>query len=137
MGESEIENLREAYEDVGLGVSPALVRLFEPALGDWCTISSTWGNRIGQPQAYPVHDLFAGGIPSHWEVTGAEVRAIKARKRRESTKVVVQGVLRSRPPGTWEVWTLPFVHIWTVTRGQATRVLSYLDGIEICRCAAS
>lgn len=138
MSESEIEGLREAYENVGLGVSPALVKLFKPGLGDWCTTSVVLGIRRGEPRSLPVDDLFANSIPSNWEVTGAEVRQIRMGRRRRggSVKIVVQGVVRSRPRGTWEVVSgIPFLHIWTMTRGQATRVLSYLDGIEIWRCA--
>jgi hypothetical protein len=139
MGEPEIDDLREAYEHVGLGVSPALVKLFRPALGDWCTTSLTWGNRLGRPHSLPVDDLFTRSIPSDWDVTGAEVRSISARrsKRREFVNVVVHGVLRARAHGAWDVWTVPFVHIWTMTRGEVTKVMSYLDGIEICRCAAA
>ena len=137
MEEPEVADLREAYANVGDGVTPALVKLFRPALGDWCTVNF-WGARVGQPRSYPVQDLFARSIPSEWGVARVEVRAIKAgRKRRGTMKVVVQGILHFSAYGTWEVWRVPFVHIWTMTSGQVTKVASYMDGIEITRCASA
>ena len=49
---------------------------------------------------------------------------------------MVTGHILCRPPGhlgLWELVRVPFTHIWFVRDGQAVRVRSYLDGIDLVR----
>ena len=77
-------------------------------------------------------ELF-GGLPSHFEVIGVELRTWSMNRRR--TKLTVIGRYRARIRGTWEVLALPFTHIWYVSGGRVERVVSLLDGVELRRRA--
>jgi len=124
--------LRRAYRGVGLGVGDAMVRLFgqghgrEPA---WAVVDLVSGE-TGRARAVVAEDLF-GSVPSHWEVTRVETYAIHARDER----VVVTGHICCRPRGvrSFDLCRVSFAHVWTLRDGEAVRVLSYLDGVELRR----
>jgi len=50
----------------------------------------------------------------------------------------VTGHILCRPRGmrSFDLCRVPFAHVWTLRDGQAVRVRSYLDGIELRREAA-
>ena len=79
-------------------------------------------------------DLFAGALPSHWEVIGVDLRMWDYYSGK--CRLVVAGRFRTRPRGTWEVIPLPFIHIWSVGDDDQVRgVFDYLAGIEVKRRA--
>ncbi len=130
--------LRNGYRAIGLGVGDAMLRLFgqgtaagdESARPRWQVIDLNSGRR-GRTREIVAEDLF-GSIPSHWQVTQVEPQSF----RPEEDAVVVTGHILCRPPGRmgiWEIVRVPFAHVWFIRDGQAVRVRSYLDGIELVR----
>ena len=88
--------------------------------------------RVVPARAVVAMDLFAGALPSHWEVIGVDLRHWDYSTGRR--RLVVSGRFRTRPRGTWEIIPLPFIHIWTVGEDDQVRgVLDYLAGIEVKR----
>ncbi|HOT24184.1 MAG TPA: hypothetical protein PLB30_07735 [Thermoleophilia bacterium] len=127
-----IETVLEAYRSVGLGVGDRMLRLFGQGEGRrpvWTVVDIVSGAR-GRARDVVAEDLF-GGIPPHWEVTRVETRTVRGRAGR----VVVTGLICCRPRGvrSFDLCRLPFAHVWTLRDGEAVRVLSYLDGVELRR----
>lgn len=124
--------LRRAYRSVGLGVGDAMMGLF----GQGADGGSTWtvvdlvSGRRGRSRPVVAEDLF-GSIPGHWEIMRVETGSVRAREAR----VVVTGHICCRPRGarSYELFRVPFAHVWTLRGTQAVRVVSYLDGIELRR----
>lgn len=128
----ETRVLRNAYRGVGLGVGEGMLRLFGQGRGRqpaWAVVDLVSGE-TGRARAVVAEDLF-GSIPSHWEVTRVETAAVRARDER----VVVTGHICCRPRGvrSYDLCRVPFAHVWTLHGGEAVRVLSYLDGVELRR----
>ena len=92
--------------------------------------TSVSGRFTAQRRDVVAEDLF-GSVPSHWEVTRVEATAVRDRDEH----VVVTGHILCRPRGvrSFDLCHVPFAHIWTMRGGEALRVLSYLDGIELQR----
>ena len=76
-------------------------------------------------------DLFAGGLPSQWEVIGVDLRQWDFYQNK--CRLVVGGRFRARLRGTWEVIPLPFIHIWSFGDGQVQAVFDYFGGVELRR----
>ncbi len=132
MSEDESHIVGRAYRGIGLGVGDAMLRLFGQGGGrrpEWAVVDLVSGAR-GRPRPVVAEDLF-GTIPPHWEVTRVEPFALRAR----DGQVVATGHICCRPRGvrSFEVCEVPFAHVWTLRGGEAVRVLSYLDGIELRR----
>lgn len=124
--------LSRAYRSVGLGVGDAMLRLFGQGRGRrpvWAVVDLVSG-QTGRARAVVAEDLF-GSVPAHWEVTRVETEAIRARDDR----VVATGHICCRPRGvrSFDLCRIPFAHVWTLRDGEAVRVLSYLDGVELRR----
>ena len=45
------------------------------------------------------------------------------------------GLCRCRPKGSWEVVTVPFLHLWQLRDGRLSRVESSFDAVELRRVA--
>ena len=90
------------------------------------------------PHEYRAPDVAAlqlFDVPSHYEVLAVNPESWSVdRKRRRLT---VSGHYRTRPRGTWETLTLPFVHVWWIGGGRVERVRSLLEGRELHRLAAA
>ena len=129
------ELIKRGYRALGLGADGDVLAMFdqldaEPA--DWVVYElGAFGRR------HPASDVVAmelfGGLPSHFEVIGVELRTWIMNRRR--TTVTVIGRYRVRVRGTWEVLALPFTHIWHIPSGRVDKVVSLLDGVEIRRLA--
>lgn len=127
-----LERIKRGYRAIGPGASRDVLAMFhqeQPDPPEWVVDDSI---RVVPARAVVAMDLFDGAMPSHWEVTGVDLRRwdFFARKRR----LVVSGRFRTRPRGTWEIIPLPFIHIWSVDEdGQVRGVFDYLAGIEVKR----
>jgi hypothetical protein len=127
------ERIRRGYRAVGPGAPRDVLAMFHQEQDDapeWVIQDLADTGRIYETRDVVAMDLF-GGLPAHWEVTGAELRLWDFSPRR--SRLVVGGRFRTRPKGTWEVLPLPFLHIWTVSGDQVQAVMDYLAGIEVRR----
>lgn len=130
MVESAIDILRNVYRSFGVGIPLAARELFDQQLGaeaNWYvgeTFSSAPHRRGGK---FAIDSLFS--VPAGWEITGATPNQIIE----HGDVVTVTGHMQCRPKGGWTTVSVPFIHVWTMCRGKAQRVVSYLDGIEIIR----
>jgi hypothetical protein len=127
------ERIRRGYQAVGPGAPRDVLAMFHQEQDDapeWVIQDLADTGRIYETRDVVAMDLF-GGLPAHWEVTGAELRLWHFSPRR--SRLVVGGRFRTRPKGTWEVLPLPFLHIWTVSGDQVQAVMDYLAGIEVRR----
>ena len=129
------ELIKRGYRALGLGADDDVLAMFDQLGGEpahWAVYEvGAFGRR------HPASDVVAmelfGGLPSHFEVIGVELRTWSMNRR--ATKLTVIGRYRARIRGTWEVLALPFTHIWHVPGGRVDRVVSLLDGVEIRRLA--
>lgn len=129
------ELIKRGYRALGLGADDDVLAMFdqlgsEPA--DWAVYEAGAFGRRRPASDVVAMELF-GGLPSHFEVIGVELRTWSMNRR--GTKLTVIGRYRARIRGTWEVLALPFTHIWHVPGGRVDRVVSLLDGVEIRRRA--
>jgi hypothetical protein len=129
-----LERIKRGYRAIGPGASRDVLAMFHQEQADppeWVIDDSL---RIVPAREVVAMDLFAGALPSHWEVIGVDLRmwdyfASKCR-------LVVAGRFRTRPQGTWEIVPLPFIHIWSIGDDDQVRgVFDYLAGIEVKRRA--
>ena len=131
------ERIRRGYRAIGPGASRDVLAMFHQEQADapeW--VVEDVGNLGGTTAARDVvaMDLFAGALPSHWEIIGVDVRMWDFYERH--SRLVVAGRFRTRPRGSWEVIPLPFIHIWSVGDDDQVRgVFDYLAGIEVKRRA--
>jgi len=129
------ELIKRGYRALGLGADDDVLAMFdqlgaEPTYWVVYDLGALGGRRpAGDVVAM---ELFAG-LPSHFEVSGVEIRSWSMSRRR--TKLTAIGRYRVRVRGSWEVLALPFTHIWHVPGGRVERVVSVLDGLEIRRLA--
>jgi len=124
--------LRNAYRGVGLGLGTGMLRVFGQDCGrrpTWSVVDLVSGER-GRSREVVAEDLF-GSVPDHWEVTRVEATTVRGRDE----CVVVTGHILCLPRGvrSFDLCHVPFAHIWTMRGGEALRVLSFLDGIELQR----
>ena len=132
MSRDVTDAIRNGYRAIGLGVGEAMLRLFGQGPGRravWRVVDLISGH-VGRARAVAAEDLF-DSIPGHWEVTRVEVSDVAAR----ADRVVVTGRIccRLRGVGSFDLCRVPFAHVWTMRGGEAVRVLSYMDGIELRR----
>jgi len=127
-----LERIRRGYRAIGPGASRDVLAMFhqeQPDPPEWVIDDST---RIVPARDVVAMDLFAGALPSHWEVIGVDLRMWDYYARK--CRLVVAGRFRTRPRGAWEVIPLPFIHIWSVGEDNQVRGVSdYLAGIEVKR----
>ncbi len=120
-----LERISRGYRAIGPGAPRDVLAMFhqdQPDPPEWVVDDSL---RVVPTRDVVAMDLFAGALPSHWEIIGVDLRhwdyyAGKAR-------LVVTGRFRTRPRGTWEVIKLPFIHIWSwarTTRFAACSIIS-------------
>ena len=127
-----LERIKRGYRAIGPGAPRDVLAMFhqeQPDPPEWVVDDSI---RVVPARAVVATDLFAGALPSHWEVVGVDLRRwdFSTGKRR----LVVAGRFRTRPRGTWEIIPLPFIHIWSVGDDDQVRgVFDYLAGIEVKR----
>ena len=128
-----LEVIRRGYRAIGPGAHPDVLAMFDQLDGE----QPHWVVRdmVDVGQEYESRDVVAmdlfGSIPPHYEVLGAEVEHWQLGRTRK--RFTVMGHYRARPRGSWDVFTLPFVHTWWVGSGRVERVVSLLDGIEVVR----
>ncbi len=127
-----LERIRRGYHAIGHGASSDVLAMFHQEQSDppeWVIDSST---HLSPTRDVVAMDLFLGAIPSHWEVTGVDLRRWDFSERRG--RLVVTGRFRTRPRGTWDVMRLPFIHVWSVDdQDQVRGVFDYLAGVEVRR----
>jgi hypothetical protein len=127
-----LERIRRGYHAIGHGAPRDVLAMFHQEQDDppeWVIDDSV---RIVPSREVVAMDLFAGAVPSHWEVIGVDLRNWDFYAR--EARLVVSGKFRTRPRGTWEVVPLPFIHIWSVDADDQVRgVFDYLAGIEVRR----
>ena len=127
-----LERIRRGYRAMGPGAPRDVLAMFHQDQADppeW-VIDDTL--RILPSAEVVAMDLFAGMLPSQWEVIGVDLR--RWDYYRSKARLVVTGLFRTRPKGTWEVVKLPFIHIWSVGEDDQVRgVFDYLAGIEVKR----
>ena len=126
-----LERIKRGYRAIGPGASRDVLAMFHQEQDDppdWVIDYS--GHTLATREVVAM-DLFAGGLPSHWEVIGVDLRHWDFYQR--NCRLVVAGRFRTRPRGTWEIVPLPFIHIWTVADDQVQAVFDYFAGIEVRR----
>ena len=129
------ELIKRGYRALGLGADDDVLALFDQLGGepaDWAVYDMGAFGRSRPAGDVVAMELF-GGLPSHFEVIGVELRTWSMNRRR--TKLTVIGRYRARVRGTWEVLALPFTHIWHIPSGRVEKVVSVLDAVEIRRLA--
>ena len=128
-----LERIKRGYRAIGPGASRDVLAMFHQEQDDppeWVVDDSL--RRARPARDVVAMDLFAGALPSHWEVIGVDLRMWDYYARK--CRLVVGGRFRTRPRGTWEVIPLPFIHIWSVGEDDQVRgVFDYLAGIEVQR----
>ncbi len=127
-----LERIRRGYRAIGPGAPRDVLAMFhqeQPDPPEWVVDDSL---RVLPAREVVALDLFAGALPSHWEIIGVDLRHWDY--YRGKARLVVTGRFRTRPKGTWEVIKLPFIHIWSVGEDDQVRgVFDYLAGIEVKR----
>ena len=132
-----LERIKRGYRAIGPGASRDVLAMFhqeQTDAPDWVVEDVGNNGGIYASREVVAMELFAGAIPSHWEVIGVDLRMWDYYERRD--RLVVGGRYRTRPRGTWEVVPLPFIHIWSVAGEQVEGVFDYLAGIEVHRRGA-
>jgi hypothetical protein len=130
-----LERIRRGYEAIGPGAPRAVLAMFhqeEDGGPEW-EVQSPQSRALHEANDVVALDLF-GGLPAHWEIIGTDLRMWDFSERR--SRLVVGGLFRSRPRGSWETLPLPFIHIWTVSGDQVMSALDYFDGVEVRRRGA-
>jgi hypothetical protein len=127
-----LERIKRGYRAIGPGAPSDLLAMFHQEQADppeWVVDDSV---SIMPAREVVAMDLFAGTLPSHWEIIGVDLRKWDLYTRKH--RLVVAGRFRTRPRGTWEVMALPFIHVWNLgTDDQVRGVFDYLGGIEVKR----
>ena len=129
-----LERIRRGYRAIGPGASRDLLAMFHQEQEDapeWVVDDN--GRSIPARDVVAM-DLFAGMLPSNWEVIGVELRTWDFYQ--QTCRLVVAGRYRTRPRGTWEVMALPFIHVWSLGDEQVQGVFDYFAGIELRRRGA-
>ena len=131
-----LERIRRGYGAVGPGAPRDLLAMFhQEQVGppEWVVYDTVASGRTYASREVVAMDLF-GGLPETWEVIGVDLRMWEVHER--FSRLVVGGLFRSRPRGTWEIVPLPFIHIWSYAGERVETVVDYLAGIEVRRLDA-
>jgi len=127
-----LERIKRGYRGIGHGAPRDVLAMFHQEQADppqWVVDDSI---KLIPARDVVAMDLFAGMLPSHWEVIGVDLRNWEYYA--DKARLVVTGMFRSRPKGTWEVMPLPFVHIWRFDDQEQVRgVFDYFAGVEVVR----
>jgi hypothetical protein len=126
-----VERIRRGYRAMGPGAPRDLLAMFHQEQLDppeWVIDES---GHLHDTRDVVAEDLFAGGLPSQWEVIGVDLRYWDLYQKK--CRLVVGGRFRARLRGTWEVIPLPFVHVWSFGDGQVQAVFDYFGGVELRR----
>jgi hypothetical protein len=128
------EMLAEAYRGWSLGRSELLDWLLRPnaAGGERWEITDFVGGARRTLCEDVVRGLFDGCVPRHWEIAGLTVEHTS----QEGARVLVTGRCRCRPPGGWEMTSLPFAHRWLLDGERAVEVVSCFDHRRLRRLPA-
>lgn len=129
-----LERIKRGYRAIGPGASRDVLAMFHQEQADppeWVVDDSV---SVRPAREVVAMDLFAGALPSHWEVIGVDLRMWDHYMRK--SRLVVAGRFRTRPRGSWEIVPLPFIHIWNLGADDQVRgVFDYLAGVEVKRRA--
>ena len=127
-----LERIRRGYRAIGPGAPRDVLAMFHQEQDDppeWVVQDVGSSGAVYATREVVASELYAAAMPSHWEVTGVDVRMWDYYERR--ARLVVAGRFRTRPRGTWEVVPLPFIHIWSLAGERVEGVFDYLAGIEV------
>lgn len=136
MGMDVLELIKRGYAALGLGVDRDVLAMFDQLDGE----PARWTvRRLDGPFERPSREVAAlelfPGLPPQYEIIAVEAENWKLDRRHEV--LTVSGHYRTRPRGTWDVFSLPFVHVWSIGGGRVQRVLNALDGVELRRRPAA
>jgi hypothetical protein len=126
-----LERIRRGYRAIGPGASRDVLAMFHQEQLDpprWVIDES---GHLHATRDVVAEDLFAGGLPSQWEIVGVELRVWDFYQGKN--RLVVGGRFRARLRGTWEVMPLPFIHVWSFADDQVRAVFDYFGGVEVRR----
>jgi len=126
-----LERIKRGYRAVGPGAPSDVLAMFHQDQDDppeWVIDES---GRLHPSRDVVAMDLFAGGLPSQWEIIGVELRRWDLSEKK--SRLVVGGRFRARLRGTWEVMPLPFIHVWSFCDDQVQTVFDYFGGVELKR----
>jgi hypothetical protein len=134
VGEHQVELVRDAYRSTrAWELSPVKELLAGGVPGHeaaWCVVRGGYSRSCREIDDLP-GALFSLAIPSHWEITGFEIRQLTP----NHGTILVLGLCRCRPKGSWEVVEVPFLHQWRLHDGKLSGVLSSFDAVELRRVA--
>jgi hypothetical protein len=126
-----LERIRRGYRAIGPGAPRDVLAMFHQEQLDppkWVIDES---GHLHDTRDVVAEDLFAGGLPSQWEVVGVDLRYWDFYQQK--CRLVVGGRFRARLRGTWEVMPLPFIHVWSLGDDQVQAVFDYFGGVELRR----
>ncbi len=126
-----MERIRRGYRAIGPGAPRDMLAMFHQEQADppeWVVDAS---GKLYATREVVAMDLFAGGLPSQWEVVGVDLRMWDLSERQ--SRLVVGGRFRARLRGTWEIFPMPFVHVWSFADDQVRAVWDYFGGVELRR----
>ncbi len=129
-----VERIRRGYRAMGPGAPRDVLAMFHqdrPDPPEWVIEES---GHLHATRDVVALDLFAGGLPSQWEVIGVDLRFWDFYQKK--CRLVVGGRFRARLRGTWEVIPLPFVHVWSLGGDEVQAVFDYFGGVEVRRRGA-
>ncbi len=124
-----IETLRAGYGAYGLGAAEAMLAMFDRDSrggAEW-NVGHQQSPVVARAQLAP-YDLF-GGEDDRWDIVRVEPKDFE----RRADRIIVTGHVFWRPRRGWHTVAVPFLHIWTLRERHPVKVVSYLDGIELCR----
>jgi hypothetical protein len=126
-----MERIKRGYRAIGPGASRDVLAMFHQEQLDpprWVIDES---GHLHATRDVVAEDLFAGGLPSQWEVIGVDLRIWDIHPKK--SRLVVGGRFRARLRGTWEVIPMPFIHVWSFADNQVQTVFDYFGGVEVRR----
>jgi hypothetical protein len=130
----QVELVRDAYRSTRAWELSPVGELLAGGMPEheaaWCVVHGAY-SRGCQATADLSRELFSLAIPWHREITGFEIRQLTP----SHETVLVLGLCRCRPKGSWEVVEVPFLHQWRLRDGRLTAVLSQFDAVELRRVA--
>jgi hypothetical protein len=134
VSEHQVDLVRDAYRSTrAWEISPVRELLASGVPGReaaWCVTRGVHSRRCQETDDLP-RALFSLAVPPHWEITGFEIRQFSPRNE----TILVLGLCRCRPKGSWDVVSVPFLHLWRVRDGRLTGVQSSFDAVELRRVA--
>ena len=134
VSEHQVELVRSAYRSTrAWELSPVRELLATGVPGHeaaWCVVRGGYSSSCQATEDLS-RELFSLAIPWHWEITGFDVRQLTP----SHETILVLGLCRCRPKGSWEVVEVPFLHKWRLRDGRLSGVMSSFDAVELRRVA--